>query len=146
MIAPERKGTLAAPPFDAYAMNAECGICWDTMLPCQEVSQSECHPMSHFFHLDCYNRWLQTQRVTEPTRCCPACRQFEIGEADWYDFAEIFGIQGDGITAVAELPQQAQRYIRSWQRGTVTEAEKRATADGARLLRIDHAHYPTGRP
>ena len=111
----------------------------------QEVSQSECHPVSHFFHLDCYNRWLQTQRVTEPTRC-PACRQFNIGEADWYDFAEIFAFQGDCITAVAELPQQAQRYIRSWQRGTVTEAEKRAAADGARLLQEDHAHYPTGRP
>ena len=133
MIAPEGKGALAAPAFGAHAMNAECGICWDTMLPCQEVSQSECHPVSHFFHLDCYNRWLQTQRVTEPTRC-PACRQFEIGEGDWYDFAEIFGFQGDDLTSVEELPKQAQRYIRCWQHGLVTEAEKRAAVDAARRL------------
>ena len=44
-------------------MDAECGICLGIMLPCQEVSQSECHPVSHFFHLDCYNCWLQTQSV-----------------------------------------------------------------------------------
>ena len=114
-------------------MDAECGICLGTMLPCQEVSQSECHPVSHFFHLDCYNQWLQTQSVMEPTRC-PACRQFNIGEADWYDFATIFGFQGDDFTAVEELPQQAQRYIRCWQRGLVTEAEKRAAVDAARQL------------
>ena len=30
--------------------------------------------------------------------------------------------------------------------GMVTEAEKRAAADGARLLQVDHAHYPTGHP
>ena len=84
-------------------MDVECGICLGTMFPCQEVSQSECHPVSHFFHLECYNHWLQTQNVMEPTRC-PTYRQFEIGEADWYDFAEIFRFHGDGRTTVAELP------------------------------------------
>ena len=116
-------------------MDAECGICLGTMFPCQEVSQSECHPVSHFFHLDCYNCWLQTQSVMEPMRC-PACRQLAIGETDWHDFAEIFQFPGDAISSVTQLPQQAQRYIRSWQRGTVTEAEKRAAADAAR---VDHA-------
>ena len=115
-------------------MDAECGICLGTMLPCQEVSQSECHPVSHFFHLDCYNCWLQTQSVMEPTRC-PACRQLGIGETDWYDFAEIFQFPGDAISSVTQFPQQAQRYRRSWQRGTVTEAEKLAAAKAAWRLR-----------
>ena len=114
-------------------MDVECGICMGAMLPCQEVSQSECHPVSHFFHLGCYNQWLQTQSVMEPTRC-PACRQFEIGETDWYDFADIFGFQGDDLKSVEEIPQHAKRYIRCWQRGSVTEAEKRAAVDAARQL------------
>ena len=121
-------------------MDAECGICLGTMLPCQEVSQSECHPVSHLFHLDCYNQWLLTQSVMEPTRC-PACRQFVIGEGDWYDFSDIFEFQNDDHTTVAELPQHAQRYIRSWQRGRVTEAEKRAAVDAARQLQVARAQY-----
>ena len=43
-------------------MDAECGICLDTMFPCQQVSKSECHPTPHVFHLDCFNLWLSTQR------------------------------------------------------------------------------------
>ena len=119
-------------------MDVECGICLGSMLPCQEVSQSECHPLSHNFHLGCYNQWLQTQSILEPTRC-PACRQFEIGELDLQDFADIFEFDADDFATVAELPQAAQRYIRSWQRGTVTEAEKRAAADAASLLRVVRA-------
>ena len=108
-------------------MDVECGICLGAMLPCQEVSQSECHPVSHPFHLECYNRWLQTQSVGQVR--CPACRQFVIGEGDWCDFADIFEFQTDDHTTVAELPQHAQRYIRSWQRGRVTEVEKRVAVD-----------------
>ena len=106
-------------------MDAECGICLDTMLPCQEVSQSECHPALRFFHLDCYNRWLGTLRGLGPHRC-PTCRQYEIGETEWYDFAEIFGFDPEDRETVAELPSEAQRYIRDWQRGAVTLAEMRA--------------------
>ena len=113
-------------------MDAECGICLGTMLPCQEVSQSECHPVSHFFHLDCYNCWLQTQSIMEPMRCT-ACRQLAIGETDWHDFAEIFQFPGDAISSVTQLPQQAQRYMRSWQRGMMMEAEKWAAVDAARV-------------
>ena len=82
-----------------------------------------------------------TQSVMEPTRCL-ACRQLGIGETDWYDFAEIFQFPGDAISSVTQFPQQAQRYRRSWQRGTVTEAEKRAAADAAR---VDHARRPAHR-
>ena len=76
----------------------------------------------------------------EPTRC-PACRQFVIGEGDWCDFADIFEFQANDHTTVAELPQHAQRYIRSWQRGRVTEAEKRAAVDAARQLQVARAQY-----
>lgn len=32
--------------------------------PAKKCRRSECHPMSHFFHLGCYNhRWLQTQHT-----------------------------------------------------------------------------------
>ena len=120
-------------------MDVECGICLGTMLPCQQVSQSECHPVSHFFHLDCYNLWLQTQRIGQ--KRCPACRQFVLGEADWFDFAEIFDFPGDDLATVASLPQHAQRYIRCWQCGTVTEAEKRGAVDAARLLRTLRAQH-----
>ena len=123
-------------------MDVECGICLGTMLPCQEVSQSECHPVSHFFHLECYNRWLQTQRIGQVR--CPACRQFVIGEADWFDFAEIFEFDGEELATVASLPQHAQRYIRSWQCGTVKEAEKQGAVDAARLLRTLRAQHPAG--
>ena len=123
-------------------MDVECGICLSTMHPCQGESQSECHPVSHFFHLDCYSRWLQTQRIGRVR--CPACRQFVIGEADWFDFAEIFEFDGDELATVASLPQHAQRYIRSWQCGTVKEAEKQGAVDAARLLRTLRAQHPAG--
>ena len=117
-------------------MDVECGICFDTMLPCQALSQSECHPVSHFFHLDCHNRWLQTQSVTEPPRCI-SCRQFQIGESDWYDFADIFNFPSDELTTVADLSRYAQRYIRAWQCGAVSEAEKQGAVDAARLSRVE---------
>ena len=64
-----------------------------------------------------------------------------IGEGDWCDFADIFEFQTDDHTTVAELPQHAQRYTRSLQRGRVTEAEKRAAVDAARQLQVARAQY-----
>ena len=145
----ELEGTVAEPdPLIAQpsepegatdTMDVQCGICMDTMFPCQEVSRSECHPVSHVFHLKCYNRWLMTQNL-EPRRCL-ACRQFEIREMEWYVFAEIFDFHPDDHQRVAELSEEAQCYIRNWQRGAITHVEMEARASAARQLRANRGQF-----
>ena len=61
----------------------------------------------------------------EPIRC-PICRQNQIGELEWYDFADLFGFDPEANMTVAELRHGVQRYIRDWQRGVVTLDEMRA--------------------
>ena len=67
----------------------ECAICLDTILPYQEFTESECHPLRHMTHLDCYNAYLRTQSWRESSRC-PICRQGVIGEMEWYAMASAF--------------------------------------------------------
>ena len=83
-------------------------------------------------HLYCYNRYLQTQRGLEPTRC-PICRQVTIGEMEWLDLAIIFDFNVDEFEEVEQLPWAAGQYARRFQRGEVTWREFRARVDAAWL-------------
>ena len=114
--------------FRIFAAMAECGICMDTMFPCQELSFSDCHPIRHILHLECYNKYLATQRGVLATRC-PMCRQFELGELEWISLAVIFGFEYDDFDELTDLAPGAQSYARDFQRGVATYAELHARAD-----------------
>ena len=103
-------------------------ICMDTMFPCQELSFSDCHPVRHILHLDCYNKYLATQRGVPVTRC-PMCRQFTLGEMEWLSLGVIFGFDADVLQEFEDLTPEAQSYARDFQRGVVTYAELHARAD-----------------
>ena len=112
----------------------ECPICMDTIFPCEEFCESECYPLRHMCHLDCYNRYLQA--TSGPTRC-PSCRQVQISELDWIGIAIIFGFDADAYVDVEELPNEAQRYARSFQRGEITQNELRARAERMQTSQLD---------
>ena len=102
----------------------ECPICMDTIFPCEEFCESECYPLRHICHFDCYTRYIlaTSGRTGEPTRC-PSCRQVEISELDWIHIAIIFGFHANTYVDVEQLPNEAQRYARSFQRGEITQNE-----------------------
>ena len=108
-------------------MSAECGICMDTMFPCQELSISECHPVRHFLHLDCMNKYLATQG--NRAICCPMCRQFELGEIEWLSLSTIFNFEYHHDIEFEDMPADAQIYARAFQRGEVTDDELHARGD-----------------
>jgi hypothetical protein len=103
-------------------MAADCGICMDTMFPCQELSISDCHPARHFLHLECMNKYLATQRGDYATRC-PMCRQFELGEFEWLSLSTIFNFEYHDDLEFEDMPADAQIYARAVQRGEVTNDE-----------------------
>ena len=107
-------------------MATECGICMDTMFPCQELSMSDCHPVRHFLHNECYNRYLATQGVQSIR--CPMCRQFVLGECEWLSLGTIFNFDSDEVLEFEDMPAAAQIYARAFQRGEVTEDELHARA------------------
>ncbi len=108
----------------------ECVICMDTIFPCHEFNESECYPMRHMSHLHCFNAYLRTQRGLEPTRC-PVCRQVVISDEIWYDIASIFGFDASAYVDVEQLPREAQRYARSFQRGEITQRDLRTRAESS---------------
>ena len=108
-------------------MAAECGICMDTMFPRQELSISDCHPVRHILHNECYNKYLATQRGIQATRC-PMCRQFGLGELEWLSLSTIFKFDYDDDLEFEDMPAAAQIYARAFQRGEVTEDELHARA------------------
>jgi hypothetical protein len=104
------------------AMDAECNICLGRLLPCQEVMQSVCHPISHISHVNCHNDHSKCNEGRLAR--CPVCRWFDISERNWFEFAEIFDFNGDALESIADISAPAQRFIEDWQNGTVTNAEK----------------------
>ena len=107
----------------------ECGICLDTILPCETFYESECHPLRHMTHLDCYNDYCRTRR--ESSRC-PICRQVTIGEMEWHAMASVFGFDSVALWDVNQLPREAYRFARSYQRGEITRHQLWAMADAVR--------------
>ena len=104
----------------------ECHICMDAIFPCENFCESECYPVRHMCHWDCYNAYLQA--TIRPTRC-PVCRQVEISELDWIDITSIFGLDSAACVDVDRLPEEAQNYARSFQRGEITQNELRGRAE-----------------
>ena len=72
----------------------------------------------------------------EPIRCL-VCRQVDIGAMDWIDIATIFGFDGNAYADIEELPDEAQRYARSFQRGEITQNELEAMSEEIRTLQMD---------
>ena len=108
-------------------MATECGIRMDTMFPCQGLSMSDCHPVQHVLHLECYNKYLATQRAWVSR--CPMCRQFSLGELEWLSLSTIFNFDCDEVLEFEDMPADAQIYARAFMRGEVTYDELHARGD-----------------
>ena len=103
----------------------------DTMFPCEEFHESECYPVCHTTHLECYNRYLLQQPGIRLNRC-PICRQVTIGEMEWYCIADIFGFDADAVWAIDQLPREAYSFARSFQGGEISERQLFAMATALR--------------
>ena len=115
-----------------------CPICMGTIFPCAAFCESECYPLRHMCHFVCYNRYLQATNgpTSGPTRC-PSCRQVQISELDWIGIAIIFGFDADAYVDVEELSNETQRYVRSFQRGEITQNQLRARAERMQTSQLD---------
>ena len=87
---------------------------------------SDCHPVQHYLHLECYNRYLATQGG-QSIRCV-MCRQFELGECEFHSLGTFFDFDSDEIIEFEDMPAAAQLYARAFQRGEVTARELHARA------------------
>ena len=76
----------------------------------------------------------RTNERTNSLPVMPAGSNQRIG-LDW--FAIIFGFDADAYVDVEELPNEAQRYARSFQRGEITQNELRARAERMQTSQLD---------
>ena len=88
---------------------------------------SDCHPVQHVVHLECYNKYLATQRGWVSR--CPMCRQFGLGELEWLSLSTIFSFEYHHDIEFGDMPADAQIYARAFQRGEVTYDELHARGD-----------------
>ena len=82
---------------------------------------SDCHPVQHFLHMDCVNKYLATQRGWVSR--CPMCRQFDLGELEWLSLSTIFSFEYHHDIEFGDMPADAQIYARAFRRGEVTYDE-----------------------
>ena len=115
--------------------NPECEMCNYKIQICDDYVEIKCFQNKHAFHLECYNSYADAQKRLKKQDCLFCIHvdtpKVEITNIDWLNIAIIFDFDPDALMEMEDLSNEAQYYVRSFQRGEIAREQLQTSANEA---------------